>query len=591
VDVYGLGAVLYDLLTGRPPFQGATALETAVRVLEAEPDRPRGVNPAIDRDLETICLTCLAKEPARRYRSAEALAEDLERWLAGEPILARPVSTLERAAKWARRRPAVAALLALVVVVSAAGFGLVTWKWRDAEQQKAAAQEAQHEAEEQTNQKTAALLQVNEARRKAVALAESESRANQEARVKLYFQQITLARQAWRDNNVTAARQLLDACPADLRNWEWRFLRRLYQSDLRTITPTGPLAKHVHGVAYSPDGTRIATGEGFDLVIRDAATGAEVRRIKQAHAQACECVAYSPDGRRLASGSAPFTEWRPIVRQMGPDQYNLVNPILSAEVGEVRVWDAATGKPLLRAAGPIGPVRRLRFGPDGRWLVAGCSDTVAVVWDAATGKRVARLGGHSGQVLGLAFRPDGGRLVTAGPEVTVWDTQTWKKADVQPGYKLNAQAVAYDPEGKWFGFAGKNGTFGLVDADSGSLGYRLEGHTDGVNDIAYSADGERLFSASDDQTVRIWRRAGASILATLRGHTGPVHGVAISPDGRHLVSVGEGRHEGEVKLWDASVEAEEPVVLEGDANYALSQLALSRDGRRLVTGSLDRIEA
>jgi WD40 repeat protein/tetratricopeptide (TPR) repeat protein len=590
VDVYGLGAVLYDLLTGRPPFQGATALETAVRVLEAEPDRPRGVNPAIDRDLETICLTCLAKEPARRYRSAEALADDLERWLAGEPILARPVSTLERAVKWARRRPAVAALLALVVVVSAAGFGLVTWKWRDAEQQKAAAQEAQHEAEEQTNQKAAALLQVNEARRKAVALAESESRANQEARVNLYFQQIALARQAWRDNNVTAARQLLDACPADLRNWEWRFLRRLYQNDLRSITPTGPLAKHVHSVAYSPDGTRIATGEGSDLVIRDVATGAEVQRIKRAHAEVCECVAYSPDGRRLASGSAPFTESRPMIRQMAAEQFKLISPILAAEVGEVRVWDAVTGKRLLTAAGAIGPVRCLRFSPDGRRLVAGCSDTTAVVWDAATGQQVARLGGHAGPVLGLAFRPDGTELVTAGPAVTIWDTRTWTRAAVQPSSDLAARAVAYAPDGPWFAVAGDNGMVGLVNPESGAV-YRLGEHTDAVNAVAFSPDGQRLLSGSDDQTVRIWRRAGASIVATLRGHTGPVYGVAISPDGRQLASVGEGQHEGEIKLWDATVEAEEPVVLEGDARYALSQLALSRDGRRLVSGSLDRIEA
>jgi tetratricopeptide (TPR) repeat protein len=132
-DVYSLGCILYELLTGRPPFRAETPLATLLDVLERSPPPPRSLWPTLDRDLETICLKCLEKDPAHRYASAAALAEDLRRFAAGEAIQGRPLSRLGRLRRWCRRQPLLAGMLTALVVVVATAFCLVWWQWRRAE--------------------------------------------------------------------------------------------------------------------------------------------------------------------------------------------------------------------------------------------------------------------------------------------------------------------------------------------------------------------------------------------------------------------------------------------------------------------------
>ncbi len=293
-DVYALGATLYALITGRPPFQAATAMDTVLQVLSDEPVPPRRLNASIPRDLETICLKCLEKEPGRRYASAAALASDLRRFLAGEPIAARPVTRLERLAKWARRKPTLAAAytLGLLAVLMGGLGGTAVWQWRAAERARAAAKSAQTEAERQRDRADDARSLADKAR-----VAEQNARAEAERqREKFerfdYGRSIQVAHQDWRDNNVPATLALLESTRADLRGWEWRYVHRLCHSNLLTLKGHGG---PVRSASFSPDGSRVVTGSHDQTAkIWDAKSGAVLLTLK-GHTGSVFSASFSPD--------------------------------------------------------------------------------------------------------------------------------------------------------------------------------------------------------------------------------------------------------------------------------------------------------
>jgi len=554
-DIYSLGVLLYELLSGKTPFESKRLAEAGLdevrRIIhEEEPPRPstrlRTLNAAeqttlakhrqsdppklvhlIKGDLDWIVMKAMEKDRARRYETANGLARDVQRYLADEPIVARPPSKLYEFQKTFRRHKAGFLATAAIIAVLAAGIVMTTW-------QAVRATHAKHEA-------LAAQASEKVQRQQAVAAEKAEAAEELAARQRAYASDMNLAKQALAGSNLGRAQDLLNrqrpqTGQKDLRGWEWRYLWQQTRSDARFTLCQKSL---IESLSVSADGNWLAIG----LVHKDGLFVWDLPNRKE--------VAHLAPGE----GSVRAT-FSPTESLMAFTSLNL--PASGKQEASLRLWNTATRQTVAQI--PMdGLCAGLAFSQDGRTLVTSTGSGI-ILWRVPEATKLASYPSEqfadfdAAPLAGFAATPDLGLVAygTGSGQVCVMDLHDGKRLWTAPASRDKVSALALSPDGKTLASAAgyAESDIRLWDTVAGKEIGRLEGHKSWVGSLVFWPDGKKLASCSADQTIRIGDIASRKCLGVLRGARLEVWRLALLPDHETLVS---GSKDGTVCVWDASV--------------------------------------
>lgn len=549
-DVYALGAILYEALTGQPPFRGVSMMETLEKVLSDEPVPPRQLTAGIPADLETVCLKALRKDPKDRYPTAQEFADELDRFLHDELVRARPLSRLEKVCRWCRRKPTQAGLLAAMIgLMLMASLAIILGSYQ------------------------VRLRQEHEETEKALAAAQDARRKEKRY---LFVNDIYMVDRHYHENQLFRARQLLEDCAADQRGWEWRYLDRITKADLLSLTGhTQP----VHTLAFAPHRRWLASGSGDgSLVLWEPSAKKRLLELPVDSGPVWG-VAFSPDGMRLASVAGSGRDsGELIVWELGNSSDLKPREVIRTRIDNRWGERAAVGyhpnKPILAVA------TGARRGQPGSLLLLNAHGEEVRRWSANADQGcVALAWSHDGSRLAASFLPaeqagSKGEVVILDPDKT------------HPLYRFEANggrvaALAFSPDGRMLASGGADRLIELRAADNFTLRKTCRGHTGTVTSLCFTIDGQ-LVSGSEDTTVRVWDGRSGQELFVRRGHYGPVGCVAIQPETGLIYS---GSDDITIKAWRAekSQESEAYPLHKG----AATAVAFSPDGAALVSVGLD----